>query len=170
MSKETPMMEQYNRIKRKYSDAILFFRLGDFYEMFQKDAKDVSALLGLTLTQRNGVPMCGIPYHASQGYIAKLLKAGKKIAICEQLHIPPAGKGLADRDVVEVITPGTITDEEFLDQGVNNYLVALSEVRRGIALAYVDLSTGEFCSTYLSPEKRIDGLKSELSRLDPREI
>ena len=86
------MMEQYTRIKTKHGDAILFFRLGDFYEMFQQDAKEASALLGLTLTQRNGVPMCGIPYHASQGYIARLLKAGKKIAICEQLSLPQAGK------------------------------------------------------------------------------
>lgn len=165
-------MEQYNRIKRKYKDAILFFRLGDFYEMFQQDAREVSSLLGLTLTQRNGVPMCGIPFHASQGYIARLLKAGKKIAICEQLHVPPAGKGLADRDVVEVITPGTVTDEELLDRGANNYLAALAEVQGGIALSYVDLSTGEFVSTYVSPEtqKRLDILKGEFARLELKEI
>jgi len=164
------MMEQYTRIKTKHGDAILFFRLGDFYEMFQQDAKEASALLGLTLTQRNGVPMCGIPYHASQGYIARLLKAGKKIAICEQLSLPQAGKGLAERDVVEVITPGTLTDEEFLEQGRNNYIVSLAEVRRGIALAYVDVSTGEFACSFLSPEVRIDILRSELARLEPREI
>ena len=164
------MMEQYNRIKLKYRDAILFFRLGDFYEMFQQDAREVSSLLGLTLTQRNGVPMCGIPFHASQGYIARLLKAGKKIAICEQLHVPPAGKGLADRDVVEVITPGTVTDEELLDRGANNYLAAIAEVQKGIALSYVDLSTGEFVATFISPQKRIDTLKGELARLELKEI
>jgi len=170
MSKSTPMMEQYNRIKLKHKDAILFFRLGDFYEMFQQDAKEVSSLLGLTLTQRNGVPMCGIPFHASQGYIARLLKAGKKIAICEQLHVPPAGKGLADRDVVEVITPGTVTDEELLDRGMNNYLAAMAEVQKGIALSYVDLSTGEFIATFISPQKRIDSLRAELARLELKEI
>jgi len=172
MSKPTPMMEQYNRIKRKYKDAILFFRLGDFYEMFQQDAREASSLLGLTLTQRNGVPMCGIPFHASQGYIARLLKAGKKIAICEQLHVPPAGKGLADRDVVEVITPGTVTDEELLDRGANNYLAALAEVQKGIALSYVDLSTGEFVATFVPPEteKKLDILKAEFARLELREI
>src|SRR6056297_3237009 len=122
MADESPMMRQYKRIKSQNSDAILFFRLGDFYEMFNRDAKEVSSLLNLTLTKRNGIPMWGIPYHASQGYIARLLKAGKKIALCEQISLPTGGKGIAERDIVEIITPGTVFDEDFLESKRNNYL------------------------------------------------
>ncbi len=111
MPRATPMMQQYQAIKSNHRDTILFFRLGDFYEMFEQDAQEASSLLDITLTQRNGVPMCGIPYHAAPGYLARLLKAGKKIAICEQTHIPQAGQGIARREVVEIITPGTIVDE-----------------------------------------------------------
>ena len=96
------MMQQYRRIKQDHGDAVLFFRMGDFYEMFEKDAKEVSSLLNLTLTARNGIPMCGIPYHASGTYISRLLKAGKKIAVCEQISLPQDGKGIADRGVVEI--------------------------------------------------------------------
>ncbi|MFA6508039.1 MAG: DNA mismatch repair protein MutS, partial [Treponemataceae bacterium] len=106
MSELSPMMEQYRRIKKDHRDDILFFRLGDFYEMFSEDALEVSSLLNLTLTSRNGQPMCGVPYHAARTYIARLLKIGKKIAICEQLSLPGPGKGIAERRVVEVITPG----------------------------------------------------------------
>ena len=114
------MMIQYRKIKQKYRDAILFFRLGDFYEMFEQDAQEASQLLDLTLTQRNGIPMCGIPYHAAQNYILRLLKSQKKIAICEQTSLPKPGKGIVKRDVVEVITPGTIVDENLLERNENN--------------------------------------------------
>ena len=124
MPEITPMMTQYLQIKEQYRDAVLFFRLGDFYEMFNEDAVEVSRLLNLTLTHRAGNPMCGIPYHASKIYIARLLRAGKKIAICEQMSIPGPGKGLAERKVVEVITPGTVVEDDYLDRSANNYLAS----------------------------------------------
>ncbi|HUW40727.1 MAG TPA: DNA mismatch repair protein MutS, partial [Rectinemataceae bacterium] len=144
MTERSPMMDQYRRIKARYRDAVLFFRLGDFYEMFFEDAVEVSALLDLTLTQRQGEPMCGIPYHAAKPYISRLLKHGKKIAVCEQLGEAKAGKGIVDRDVVEVVTPGTTVEEDFLEQGSNNYIVAICLVRQRLCVAYLDLSTGEF--------------------------
>ena len=152
----TPMMQQYLSIKAQYRDAVLFFRLGDFYEMFNDDAIEVSKLLNLTLTQRTGSPMCGIPYHASRIYIARLLRAGKKIAICEQVSDVVPGE-LTERKIVEVITPGTATGEDFLEQGQNNYLAAVyctpKEITCGtvtdvfIGFAYLDVSTGEFFAT-----------------------
>ncbi len=170
-----PMIQQYRRIKEHHRDAVLFFRLGDFYEMFEQDAREVSALLDLTLTQRNGVPMCGIPYHAAQTYIARLLHAGRKIAVCEQMELPRGGRGLARREVVEVITPGTLVDESFLDQGSNNYLLALGgaappSAEPPLGLAYVDLSTGEFRCTSFPWAERGERLRKELERLSPREI
>ena len=147
MSENTPMMRQYLSIKEKHKDAVLFFRMGDFYEMFKSDAVDVSRLLNLTLTQRHGIPMCGIPYHAAQNYIGRLLQAGRKIAICEQISLPKDGKGIATRDVVEIITPGTVVDESYLDKRSNNYLAAIGRVSREMVFSYVDLSTGEFWAT-----------------------
>ena len=164
------MMAQYSRIKMLHRDAILFFRLGDFYEMFQQDAKEASVLLGLTLTKRNGVPMCGIPYHASHGYIAKLLKAGKKIAVCEQLKLPEGGKGLADREVVEILSPGTVVDEDYLDRGTNNYLASLVEGKDCAAFAAVDVSTGDFLATTIPAEALLAGIRREMARLNPKEI
>jgi DNA mismatch repair protein MutS len=164
------MMSQYAKIKQRYKDAVLFFRLGDFYEMFQQDAKEVSAILGLTLTHRQGAPMCGIPYHASRTYIERLLKAGKKIAICEQVRLPQNGKGLAEREVVEVISPGTVVDEDYLDRSLNNYIVSLAEVKKGLSLSAVDISTGDFLSTWIPPDNRAEGLRKELHRLSPREM
>ncbi len=166
----TPMMQQYKKIKEKYRDTILFFRLGDFYEMFEGDAKEASSLLNLTLTQRNGVPMCGIPYHASKNYILKLLQAGKKVAICEQTFIPKPGKGIAEREVVEVITPGTVVDEELLEQTSNNYLLSIGKYRDRYSLAYVDLSTSEFCATSFSVDEKREQIRKELNRISPREI
>ncbi|MFP4372850.1 MAG: DNA mismatch repair protein MutS [Spirochaetaceae bacterium] len=164
------MMQQYARMKRDHRDAVLFFRLGDFYEMFKGDAEEVSRLLGLTLTQRNGVPMCGIPYHAAHGYIARLIRAGKKVAICEQTHVPESGKGLADREVTEIITPGTVTEEDYLEAGRNNYLVAIAASRGYLTEAYIDLSTGEFETTLFPLERGRERLRQELARLQPREI
>ena len=149
----TPMMQQYLSMKAQHKDAVLFFRLGDFYEMFNEDAVEVSKLLNLTLTQRTGSPMCGVPYHAARVYIARLLRAGKKVAICEQVAEAVQG-GLTERKITEVITPGTTTSEDLLEQGRNNYLAAVyctpKELRRAtvtdffIGFAYIDVSTGEF--------------------------
>ncbi len=168
MAETTPMMAQYRQIKDRYTDSILFFRLGDFYEMFDADAREVSSLLDLTLTRRAGVPMCGIPYHAATSYISRLLTAGKKVAICEQSTA--AGRGLMNRDVVEVITPGTVVDESFLSRGSNNYLLAVGKVGDLMALAYVDVSTGELCATSFPYAAREEMLKRELHRIEPREV
>ena len=161
-------MEQYRRIKNAHRDEILFFRLGDFYEMFERDAIEVSALLNLTLTKRQEAPMCGIPYHAAHSYISRLLKAGKKVAICEQTSGGNGGKGLMEREVVEVITPGTTVEEDYLDSRSNNYLVSIGRIGKTLGMAYVDVSTGEFCafSETRDPASR---LKQELYRLAPRE-
>jgi len=168
MVETTPMMTQYRRVKDEFSDSIVFFRLGDFYEMFDGDAREASSLLDLTLTQRAGVPMCGIPYHAATSYISRLLAAGKKVAICEQLT-PPGGRGLVSREVVEVVTPGTVLDENYLSKHTNNYLLSLGRVGDSLALAYADVSTGEFRATSFPFEDRAEMLKRELHRIDPRE-
>ena len=170
MSENTPMMRQYMSIKDKHKDSVLFFRMGDFYEMFKSDAIEVSRLLNLTLTKRHGIPMCGIPYHASQNYIGRLLKAGKKIAICEQISLPKDGKGIAERDVVEIITPGTVIDEDFLEKGNNNYLVAIGKHNKLLSIAYIDLSTGEFLASKIPWAEKNEKLKKELMRISPKEI
>ena len=150
MPETTPMMRQYRSIKSRHPDSILFFRLGDFYEMFEQDAVEASRLLDLTLTQRQGVPMCGVPYHAAQGYIGRLLKAGRKVAICEQLELPRTG--IARREVIEVITPGTVTDENLLEKTANNYLVcvcrageAVEQVRQEVGFASRAEGKGPMC-------------------------
>ena len=168
MLEPTPMMAQYRRIKERYPDSFLFFRLGDFYEMFETDAKEGSALLELTLTQRQGVPMCGIPYHAASTYISRILAAGRKVAICEQMT--PPGKGLVARDVLEVITPGTVLDDSYLARGENNYLVAIGRAGDWIGLAWADLSTGELGATSFAFAEREERLREELHRLGPREL
>jgi DNA mismatch repair protein MutS len=163
-------MRQYKRIKQSHTDSILFFRLGDFYEMFLSDAKEASSILNLTLTKRHNIPMCGIPYHAAHGYIARLLKAGKKIAVCEQVKMPVDGKGIAEREVVEVITPGTVVDEDFLEKDKNNYLLAAGIYKKHLSLAYTDLSTGEFFTAKFPAEQSVEIMKRELLRLSPGEI
>lgn len=165
----TPLMRQYNEIKSAHSDAILFFRLGDFYEMFGDDAKEASALLNLVLTKRVSVPMCGIPYHAARGYINRLLNAGKKIAVCEQLTQPGAQKGIVKRDVVEILTPATVLDESYLDTAANNYLICVGRSGIYLSLSCVDLSTGEFEAQAFLFEERAERLRRELLRLSPRE-
>jgi len=166
------MMDQYLGIKEQHRDAVLFFRLGDFYEMFNEDAIEVSRLLNLTLTKRAGKPMCGIPYHASKVYIARLLRAGKKVAICEQLSIPGPGKGLAERKVIEVITPGTVVEEDYLDKSVNNYLAALSISGNGatFGFSFMDVSTGEFSATSFPAAQACERFRKELGRIRPSEI
>jgi len=144
----TPMMRQYRELKRRYPDYLLLFRLGDFYEMFFEDAHLGARLLQIALTSRQkgegAIPMAGIPHHAADGYIAKLLAAGQKVAVCEQMEAPGKGKKLIRREVVRVITPGTVTDTAFLDRGTNNYLLAVVRGRDGVGVALVDITTGEF--------------------------
>jgi DNA mismatch repair protein MutS len=164
------MMEQYRRIKREHQGEVLFFRLGDFYEMFAEDALEISALLNLTLTRRSGLPMCGIPYHAARTYIARLLKYGKKIAVCEQVSEPTKGRGIVDRKVVEIITPGTTVDEDYLEKGSFNYLSALSIYKNSFSFAYIDLSTGDFRTTSFPIEEGEMRFRQELERLDAKEI
>lgn len=166
---DTPMMRQYARLKEQHRDAVLFFRLGDFYEMFRSDAVEASRILGLTLTQRGGVPMCGIPHHAAGGYIARLIHAGKKVAICEQTKLP-AGGGLAEREVVNVVTPGTLVEEDLLDRSSNNYLLSLAAGATELSLVYTDLSTGELSGTVYPLEGAAVNLRAELTRLRPREV
>ena len=140
----TPMMRQYRDLKRRYPDHVLLFRLGDFYETFFEDAELAARLLQITLTARQGAPMAGLPHHASDGYIARLVHAGQKIAVCEQLEAPGREKKLLRRDVVRIITPGTLTDTAYLEGAANNFLMALIAGRDATGVALVDVSTGEF--------------------------
>ncbi len=145
---DTPMMQQYRELKRRYPDHLLLFRLGDFYELFGEDAELGARLLSIALTARQGAPMAGIPHHSADGYIARLVQVGQKIAICEQMEAPGKGKKLLKRDVVRVITPGTLTDTAYLAGGANNYLLAVATPGGGpadtIGVALLDVSTGEF--------------------------
>jgi DNA mismatch repair protein MutS len=171
MPESSSMLDQYRRIKARHRDEILFFRLGDFYEMFNEDAQEASTLLDLTLTKRQNQPMCGIPYHAAKAYIARLLKAGKKVAICEQK--PLAGKrGLMDREVIEVITPGTAVEDDYLEQSTNNYLADICILNNSLCFAYLDVSTGEFKahSTSYRDGESSEAIRTELYRLSPREL
>ncbi|HEU5320348.1 MAG TPA: DNA mismatch repair protein MutS, partial [Methylomirabilota bacterium] len=140
----TPMMAQYRELKRRFPDHLLLFRLGDFYELFLEDAELGARLLQITLTSRQGAPMAGIPHHAADGYIARLVQAGQKIAICEQMEGPARGKKLLRRDVVRVITPGTLTDTAYLSGAANNFLMALGRAGAVTGVALLDVSTGEF--------------------------
>ena len=143
----TPMMKQYLAIRRELpEDVLLFFRLGDFYELFFEDAKTASPILNVALTKRNGVPMCGVPHHSSQGYIAKLIKAGKRVAIAEQTTDPVPGK-IVERAVSQVLSAGTINDLNLLDSNRSNYLAAVFREGKKLGLAYVDHTTGEFGAT-----------------------
>src|SRR5467141_2909431 len=172
----TPLMQQYHAIKARYPHALLLFRLGDFYELFYEDAIIAARELQITLTSRNRekgqpIPMCGVPYHAAEGYIARLIRAGFKIAICDQMELPGPGKKLVRREVVRVITPGTATDGALLDARENNFLASVAKHASGspIGLAFVDLSTGEFQATEFSGARADDALRDELQLLCPRE-
>lgn len=167
----TPMLAQYREIKDQHRDAILFFRLGDFYEMFGQDARDASRLLGLTLTQRQGMPMCGVPHHAAQTYVGRLLRSGRKVAVCEQRGTSD-GKSITHREVVEVLSPGTVFDADFLDPEDNNHLVALGSTGNHCCVGWCDASTGELTLAaypFTSREERDGILQRELARLAPRE-
>ena len=171
-SEQTPMMEQYLRIKADYPDTILFYRLGDFYEMFFDDAIEAAKLLEITLTTRNKndpepVPLCGVPYHAAEPYIAKLIQSGKKVAICEQVEDPEIAKGIVKREVVRIITPGVVLDGDRLDAKSDNYLAAVVKTDDQFGVAFVDISTGHFVAGECHS---LEALKEELLRYEPREI
>jgi DNA mismatch repair protein MutS len=166
------MIKQYMKIKREYPDTILFFRLGDFYEMFFEDAHIASKILGIALTSRNkseknSVPLCGVPYHSVEPYLAKLLEHGHKVAICEQVEDPKLAKGIVKRKVTKILTPGVILDPEKLDSKSNNFLASLYYDGMTYGLAYADISTGQFKTASFSS---FDDLTEELSNLEPREV
>lgn len=172
---ETPLMKQYKEIKSKYEDCILFFRLGDFYEMFFDDAIKASKELGLTLTSRNkekgeNVPLAGIPYHTANPYISKLVSKGYKVAICEQVEDPKTVKGIVKREVIKIITPGTVIDIETLDDKSNNYLAAIRIIENMIGIAYLDITTGEFKVVEVESDKEYINLFNELNKIEPREV
>src|SRR4030042_4969683 len=167
----TPIRQQYLRIKRKYPQAIVLFRLGDFYETFDEDARIASRELEIVLTSRemgkgNKIPLAGIPYHALDGYLAKLINRGYKLAICDQLTKPGENKGLVERDVVRLVTPGTVVEPSLLNSKTNNYLVSVVVGEGEVGLAFVDITTSEFAVTQL-PLARA---KTELERLRPPEV
>ena len=165
----TPVMLQYLSIKEQHKDEVLFFRLGDFYEMFNQDAVEVSRLLNLTLTHRGSAPMCGIPFHAVKIYIARLLRCGKRIAICEQIG-EPNGKTLTERKVIEIITPGTALESEYLDGGANNFLACLCVQKGRAGFAYIDVTTSDFFATSWYESDMEENFSKELGRSHPREL
>jgi len=170
----TPMLRQYTQAKAAHPDTIVLFRLGDFYEMFDDDARLGSRLLELVLTSREigkgqRVPMCGVPVHAVETYIARLIKAGCKVAVCEQMEDPRLVRGLVRREVIRVITPGTVVEEAILEEGTNNFLVAICEAEAAFGLAALDVSTGEFFATTVEGDAALDTLQAELVRLQPAE-
>lgn len=178
MAKEqklSPMMAQYFEIKSQYPGTILFFRLGDFYEMFFDDAKIASQVLDLVLTgkdcgQGERAPMCGVPFHSADNYIAKLVSYGYKVAICEQMEDPALTKKLVKRDVVRIITPGTVIENNILDDGINNYLCAICNRDNEIGVCFADVSTGEFHITSMSAKDASEKLNNQLSTYSPKEI
>jgi len=179
--KVTPMLQQYLEIKEQHKDTILFYRMGDFYEMFFEDAEIASKILGITLTSRNNksdaakVPMCGIPYHAVQGYLAKLVKAGRRVAICEQVEDPAEAKGIVRREVIRVVSPGVATEEGLLDAKSSNYVCAICHKSQGAqtlyGLSFLEATTGEFLSAeFMDEDGRGDPILDQLTRLAPSEI
>ena len=163
----TPMMQQYHRLKREVPpDALLLFRLGDFYELFYGDAEEGSRLLDLTLTQRQGMPMCGMPYHAAEGYIAQILKAGRRVAICDQMEAPKPGQ-VVRREVTQILTPGSILDAGQLEPKRNNFMAAVAPVKEGYGVAALDLTTGEF---FAGDFPTAEALRDAIGRLSPAEV
>lgn len=173
MAQYTPMIQQYLDIKQQHQDAILFFRLGDFYEMFFQDAELASRELDIVLTARDGgnekVPMCGIPYHAVNNYLFRLINRGHKVAICEQVEDPRDAKGIVKREVIRIVTPGTVIEDTMLEENKNNYLVAIVEERELSGFAYIDISTGEFKVCEIREPGVANHLENELQRLAPAE-
>ena len=170
VKKQTPMMERYLEVKRQNPGSLLLFRMGDFYELFFDDAELAARVLGLTLTSRdkgspNPVPMAGFPYHALEGYLQKLIHAGLRVAICDQVEDPKLARGLVRREVTRIVTPGTLVDESLLDPRRNNFLASLSVEKQGIGLAWLELSTGRFVAAACEPGQLAD----ELARIQPAE-
>ena len=164
----TPMMQQYQRLRKSIPpDTLLLFRLGDFYEMFFDDAKEASALLNVALTKRNGVPMCGVPYHAAQGYIRRLINAGRRVAVCDQMSEPQPGRKVVDREVTQIISAGTVSELSWLDAKRANYLGAIYADGDAFGFAYTDLSTGEFRLTQAQDRQ---SLQDEIARVSPAEL
>lgn len=175
MANLSPMMQQYFEIKKQNPNTILFFRLGDFYEMFYEDAKLASKELELTLTgrdcgQEERAPMCGVPFHSYESYVARLVAKGYKVAICEQMEDPALAKGLVKRDIIRVITPGTVLESSMLDEARNNFICSLCAEGAGAGICFADISTGELHATTLSGGDLTEQIKNELSRYSPREI
>ena len=175
MSGLSPMMRHYLEVKEKYKDCIVFYRLGDFYEMFFEDAKEVSQLLDLTLTGRDcgleeRAPMCGVPFHAADAYIARLVGMGKKVAICEQLTEPTPGKGMVERDVIRVVSAGTLIEDNLIDEKKNNYIACAFRDGALCALAWADITTGEFCARIFAGDALLRDSLEELVKLAPAEI
>lgn len=175
MSGLSPMMRHYLEVKEKYKDCIVFYRLGDFYEMFFEDAKEVSQLLDLTLTGRDcgleeRAPMCGVPFHAADAYIARLVGMGKKVAICEQLTEPTPGKGMVERDVIRVVSAGTLIEDNLIDEKKNNYIACAFRDGALCALAWADITTGEFCARIFAGNTLLRDSLEELVKLAPAEI
>src|SRR5512135_2030994 len=167
-------MRQYKEIKKKHPGSILFFRMGDFYEMFGEDAVVASKALEITLTTRGRdeggkVPLCGVPYHAADNYIAKLIRKGFKVAVCEQTEDPRNAKGIVKRDVIRVITPGTLLEDNLLSASENNFLMAIAVDKRNVGFAFMDISTGEFYISELD-SGNTGALINELDRIGPKEI
>ena len=179
--KITPMLQQYLEIKEQQPEAILFYRMGDFYEMFFEDAVEASRILGITLTSRsakdeaNRVPMCGVPYHAAQSYLAKLIQAGRRVAICEQVEDPAQAKGIVKREVVRVVSPGVVTDDQLLDDKDNLYLAAIcrQEEKTGsrYGVSFLDLSTGDFrVGEFVEQGPQAEQILDQLTRMTPAEL
>ncbi len=168
------MMRQYHQAKSEVGDALLLFRMGDFYELFHSDAEQAAKHLGLTLTQRdkkNAIPMAGFPYHQLDTYMGKLIKAGFRVAVCEQVEDPQTAKGLVKREVTQIVTPGTVTDQAILDPAESNYLAAIfinakSKTPQNTSVAWVELSTGQFAAAMMSEQKVPD----LLAKLNPKEL
>ena len=175
MAELTPMKKQYNEIKQQHQDCLLFLRLGDFYEMFNDDAKIASRELDLALTTRDRsvedpderTPMCGVPYHSAEAYIARLIAKGYKVAICEQTEDPALAKGLVQRDVIRIITPGTVTESSMLEEGKSTYIGAVYLASREGGVAFCDVSTGEFCCAAFDGDA-VSHIINELGRFAPR--
>ena len=171
-SEYTPMMQQYLRIKAQHPNELLFYRMGDFYELFFDDAKTASELLDITLTARgkkegNPIPMCGVPFHAADNYLAKLIKGGVSVAICEQIGDPQNSKGPVERKVLRVLTPGTVTDEALLDDKSENLLVSIAHNNESFGIASLDMCSGLF---QLNEVDSQDAFISEIDRINPKEI
>ena len=175
MAEFSPMMKHYLEIKEKYKDAIVFYRLGDFYEMFFEDAKTASRELEITLTgrdcgQEERAPMCGVPFHAAESYISKLIQKGYKVAICEQLEDPKTAKGIVKRDVIRVVTPGTVIESSMLDEKKNNFIMAILKKGLHFGIAVCDVSTGDFYACKIIENNNFATLLDEISKYSPAEI